>query len=124
MIENKVARICWNTNSWQYPSGPSGKSKNKKAYELEVGYGHEEWLLDTSKLIDGYHYSYIQAIGQHREKYLNNAYNISLYSINSKTKDRWWLGEIKSVEVVDQKESKKYIENTKSEAGLKKCTSS
>lgn len=107
MIEDKVARVCWNTNYWQKPSGMDGKvnSSQSGAYEKNTGYGHEEWLLDSSKIIDGYHYSYIQAIGQHRDKYIGSEYNIALYSINSKTKDRWWLGEIKNVMVVDQKES-------------------
>ncbi len=118
MIENKIARICWNTNLWQKPSGMNGKVKSK-SYEAETGYGHEEWLFDKSKLIDGYHYSHIQAIGQHKNKYLGNKYNISLYSINSKTKERWWLGEIKDVEVVTDKESKKIYGEYKKRHWLK-----
>lgn len=106
-LEDKVARICWNTNNWQRPSGRSGKASNPKAYESQTGYGHEEWLLDISKLIDGYHYAYIQAIGQHREKYLGKAFNISFYAINSATKERWWLGEIKDVHVISARESRK-----------------
>ncbi len=91
MIEEKIARICWNTNLWQKPSGPIGKSRNKKAYEYITGYGHEEWLLDTEKIIDGYHYSYLQAIGAHRDKYIGEKFHISLYSINNDTKERWWI---------------------------------
>ncbi len=68
MNEKKLARICWNSNSWQKPSGKYGKSKNPDAYEMIVGYGHEEWLLDLEKIIDGFHYAYLQAIGAHREK--------------------------------------------------------
>jgi hypothetical protein len=107
MIEDKIARICWNTNYWQKPSGPKGKSTNKKAYEKLTGYGHEEWLLDTEKIINGYHYAYLQAIGAHRDKYIGKKFNISLYSINNITKERWWIGEIKNVEVITPKESKK-----------------
>jgi len=106
MIEDKIARICWNTNYWQKPSGPEGKSKNKKAYEKLTGYGHEEWLLDTEKTIDGYHCAYLQAIGAHRNKYIGQKFNISLYSINDATKERWWIGEIRNVMVTTPKESK------------------
>ena len=81
-------------------------NKNSGAYEAKTGFGHEEWLLDTNKLIDGFHYTYIQAIGQHKSKYIGETYNIFIYSINSKTKERFWLGEIKNVEVVDDNESK------------------
>ncbi len=101
----KIARICWNSNGWVTPSGRSGKSNNKDSYEFQNGYGHEEWLFDTTKLIDGYHYGYIQAIGKHRNKYLDQVFDVSLYSINSDTKQRWWLGEIKNLEVVSAEES-------------------
>ena len=105
MIENKIARICWNTEGWRKPSGPKGKSKNKKAYEYRVRFGHEEWLLDTTKLIDGWHYAYLQPIGLHRKKYVGHEFNISLYSINEETKERWWVGRILNVNVIYPEES-------------------
>jgi len=104
-IEIKIARICWNTDRWIKPSGPLGKSKNHDSYEFNYGFGHEEWLLDTTKLINGYHYGYLQAIGQHREKYIGHIYNISIYSINNKTKQRWWIGQINKVLTIDEAES-------------------
>ncbi|BCV27179.1 hypothetical protein [Shewanella algae] len=58
----KIARICWNSNGWITPSGRPGKSSNKDSYEYQNGYGHEEWLLDTTKIIDGYHYGYIKQL--------------------------------------------------------------
>ncbi len=107
MNEDRIARICWNTNGWRKPSGMAGKSKNKKAYEYRFGYGHEEWLLDTTKNYKGYHYAYLQPIGLHREKYKGQTFNISLYSINEETKRRWWLGSVQNVIVTTKKESKK-----------------
>ena len=41
---DKIARICWNTKDWKLPSGTEGKSREKYAYENNVGFGHEEWL--------------------------------------------------------------------------------
>ena len=107
MNDEKLARICWNTNNWQYPSGKAGKvaSGSSGAYETKTGYGHEEWLFDVSKLVNGFHYAYIQAIGQHREKYEGETFNISFYTINSAKKERWWLGEIHNVNVVSADES-------------------
>lgn len=107
MNDKKVARICWNSNNWQKPSGKLGKVKNKKSYETETGYGHEEWLLDVGKLVDGYHYAYIQAVGQHHAKYLGQTYDISFYAIDGATKLRWWLGEILNVQVIGGEESRK-----------------
>lgn len=108
--EQKIARICWNSEGWQRPSGADGKSNNPDAYESQNGFGHEEWLLDTSKLIDGYHYAFVQAIGSHRDKYLGDTYDVSFYSINSDTKQRWWLGKIRNVRVVGALESKRVFD--------------
>jgi len=105
MVDDKIARICWNAQGWRKPSGAQGKSKNKKAYEFRFGFGHEEWLLDTTKLIKGWHYAYLQPIGLYRDKYAGQKFNISLYSINDETKDRWWVGPILGVEVISPEES-------------------
>ncbi len=113
MNEKKISRICWNTNNWQKPSGKYGKSKNPKAYEMIVGYGHEEWLLDLEKIIDGYHYAFLQAIAAHRDKYDGKIFDISLYSINNDTKTRWWLGEIKNVQIISESESLKILKTYK-----------
>ncbi len=107
MAEGKIARICWNTEGWRKPSGRAGKSKNKKTYEYRVGYGHEEWLLDTTKLIGGWHYAYLQPIGLHRAKYIGMTFNISLYSINEETRGRWWIGRINDITVTTPEESRK-----------------
>lgn len=108
--DEKIARICWNSEGWQRPSGSDGKSSNPDAYESQNGYGHEEWLLDTSKLIDGYHYAYVQAIGSHRDTYLGDLYNISFYSIDGDTKQRWWLGTIRDVQIVGEHDAKRVYE--------------
>ncbi|MGP1716568.1 MAG: hypothetical protein ACTS9Y_05255 [Methylophilus sp.] len=104
-IEDKVARICWNTNAWRCPSGHEGKSKNKESYEATKGFGHEEWLLDITKPINGFHYGYIEPIGAYRNKYINKIFNIHLYSINAKTRERWWVGKINNVQVITVEES-------------------
>jgi len=106
--DERVARICWNSRGWTIPSGPEGKSRGKESYEYKTGYGHEEWLLDLSKTLDGYHYSYLQAIGQHRKTYLDlgKQFKVHLYSIDSKRRERWWIGSLKNLTVVDQAESR------------------
>ncbi len=109
MNDKKLARICWNSNNWQKPSGNYGKSKNPDAYEMKVGYGHEEWLLDLEKIIDGFHYAFLQAIGAHRDKYVGEIFDISLYSIDNNTKRRWWIGEIKNVHIISSEESIKVL---------------
>jgi hypothetical protein len=100
-IEKRIARLTWNNNGWVKPSGPNGKSKNKDTHEGKFGYGHEEWLFDTSKLIDGYHYGFLEPIRKQQQAYINNIYDIWLYTIDSISKKRFWIGEISNVEVID-----------------------
>jgi len=112
-IAHKVARICWNTRYWKCPSGADGKSKNEDSYEWNNHFGHEEWLFDVEKVYKGYHYAYIQAIATNRDAYLGQTFDLSLYSINSETKERFWLGTINNIEVVDEIESEKVYRHYK-----------
>lgn len=107
MNKNKIARICWNSEGWRKPSGNIGKSKGKDLYEHRFGYGHEEWLLDITKLIDGWRYAFLQPINSNRSTYIGEVFNISLYAINGVTKKRWWIGQILDVIVTTPEESKK-----------------
>lgn len=114
-IEKRISRLTWNTNGWIKPSGPEGKSKNKDTHEGQFGYGHEEWLLDVSKLIDGYHYGFLEPIRKQQQAYINKTYNVWLYSIDNISKKRYWVGEINKVEVIDNIEAESikdiYIQN-------------
>ena len=106
-VEDRIARLTFNKNGWTSPSGPEGKSKLKTSYETKSGYGHEEWLLDFSKIIDDYHYTFLQPINANYEKYIGLTYNIYLYTVNSSTKEKFWIGKINNAEIIDQEESKK-----------------
>jgi hypothetical protein len=105
--EKRVARLCWNDKGWIKPSGKKGKSVFSKSHEARFGYGHEEWLFDTGKLINGYHYGFLEPIRKQQHAYSNHIYNIWLYTIEGKTKDRYWVGEILNVEVIDAYESER-----------------
>lgn len=110
-LNKKVSRVCWNTNGWVKPSGSKGKSSNKDAFENDAGFGFEEWLFDTSKQIDGYCYGYLRSIAskKDRSKYFNEKLDISLYAIETDTSfnQRYWIGEIRQVEVIREQESKR-----------------
>lgn len=100
--EKRIARICWNSNGWVMPSGPYGKSGYADSHEAKHGYGHEEWLFDTSKLIDGYHYGFLEPIRKQQAAYTNNMYDVWLFSIDGESKKRYWIGEIENLEVIDK----------------------
>lgn len=102
--KNKLSKICWNTENWKFPSGSQGKSISTESYEAETGYGHEEWLLDKSKLVDGYHYAFLQPLNIKTDKHENEIYNISLFTINNLNK-QYFVGEIKNAECINTDES-------------------
>ena len=124
----KVARICWNAEGWRVPSGRDGKSKGKNSHEHKYGYGHEEWLLDETRIIDGYHYGFIQALNRKRDAdygrtiYSGHTFDIHLYSINSNTKERYWVGKISNAIVLDSLESKKIYKEYKSRGWIKEMS--
>jgi hypothetical protein len=101
---NKISRICWNTENWKFPSGSQGKSVFMEAYEADAGYGHEEWLFDKSRIIDGYHYAFLQPLNLKSDRHVNKIYNISLLTVNNLNK-RYYVGEISNVECITRKES-------------------
>ena len=100
--ELRFSKICWNYNGWCKPSGLVGKSPDKKSYERKNKFGHEEWLFDFDKLIDGYHYAALQPIGKFRDVYIGKTFDIHLYSVNSKEKQWYWVASIRNVEAVDR----------------------
>jgi len=118
----KIARICWNYYNWTKPSGKEGKSSNKKSYEFATKFGHEEWLFDFEKQINGYHYAFLQPINANREKYIGKTFDIHLYSINDDTKERWWLGKIKNAKIVSYEEENKIYNFYKKKGWIKEMS--
>lgn len=117
--KNKLSKICWNTENWKFPSGSQGKSVSTESYEADTGYGHEEWLLDKSKLVDGYHYAFLQPLNIKTDKHENEVYNISLFTINNLNK-QYFVGEIKNVECISTDESIRVFDLYKSKGWIEK----
>ncbi|MGY6352937.1 HNH endonuclease [Vibrio parahaemolyticus] len=80
-MEKKITRICWNSNDWIAPSGMKGKSKDKSSFEVNPGYGHEEWIFDLSKLLSGFKYSFLQGVNTTKKKHQGYKYRISLFTV-------------------------------------------
>lgn len=114
-IEKRIARLTWNDNGWVKPSGLEGKSNDKETHEGKYGYGHEEWLFDTSKIISGCHYGFLEPIRKEQQAYIGKKFNVWVYTIDKETKKRYWIGEIKEIEVIDNNEAERikeiYIDN-------------
>ena len=105
LVEKRVARLAWNDLGWVMPSGRYGKSEHEDTHEAKHGYGHEEWLFDISKIIDGFHYGFLEPIRKKQEAHTGKTYDVWLYSIHGETKKRYWVGEITNLVVIDNDEA-------------------
>ena len=101
----KVARICWNKYDWKRPSGTEGKSRGVDAFENLYGFGHEEWLLDDSKTIDGYHYAFLEPVNTKMLRHAGQTYDIHLFTFNP-LKKKEYVGVLRNVECLSEKQSK------------------
>lgn len=105
--QKRIARLAFNTNGWILPSGIYGKSTHPDSHEARHGYGHEEWLFDTGKLIDGYHYGFLEPIRKQQSAYVEKKYDVWLYTIDGISGRRYWIGEILNVEVLNSEHALK-----------------
>lgn len=103
--ERRISKICWNEENWVKPSGLKGKSDDPNSYESVKGYGHEEWLFDFEKLIDGYHYGLLQPAQHGRNNFLNKIFDVKLYSRNGEFNEIFWVGLVKDLEVISTEEA-------------------
>ena len=85
-MREKISKICWNDYGWTRPSGTNGKSASSEAYENMAGYGHEEWLLDKSKIVNGYHYGFLQPLYLKTDRHVGQTYKLWLYTITNRQK--------------------------------------
>jgi hypothetical protein len=115
----KISKICWNDFGWIRPSGSNGKSKNSNSHESR-GYGHEEWLLDKSKVINGFHYAFLQPFNLKSELHIGQPYKIWLYTITNKQK--FLIGYIIDAMRISQKESLEVYQAYKRNGWLKEMS--
>lgn len=120
MIE-KITKLCWNEFGWVKPSGSHGKSSVKKTHENSFGYGHEEWLLDKSKIINGYHYGFIQPLNLKTNLHIGKQYKLWMYSFTNKQK--FIIGYIDKCERIDEKESIEVYKKYKNKGWLNEMVS-
>lgn len=106
-IESKICRICWNTNGWVKPSGRVGKSNFRDSHEQKYGMGLEEWLLDLEKVLNGFHYSFLEPINKFYDTYVGQKFNMLFYTLDGTDKSKYWVGAIKNVNVIAEEEADK-----------------
>jgi len=108
------ARLSYNKNNWETPSGPYGKSRNRGVHECDYGFGFEEWLFSKKNILsdkDGkkYHFGYLEGINKNYKQGDENE-SLVLFTINNATHQRFIVGEIKSWQPINEIESTNLVQ--------------
>ncbi len=103
---HKIARIAYNSNEWQKPSGSARKLEAKNTYYSQYGFGHEEWLFRSEWLIDGWRYTFVQGVNKSRNKLIKGGqpFDLTLFTIQP-DKERRYVAEIHDVECLDDQQT-------------------
>lgn len=102
-MDTYFARLTWNRDNWRHPSGyiPRGE---QGTYVARQGYGHEEWLNRSEWVLDGWRYGFVEGAGR-SPRLVGTKVRLILFSINP-NKERVFVGEIRSVEVLTEGQAK------------------
>lgn len=76
-MNDKMCRICWNTNGWRKPSGAV---REGNSFAGRHGFGIEEWLFNYEWCIDGFKYGYLTPVSKYRSKYESEVFSATLYT--------------------------------------------
>lgn len=116
-VNKYYARICWNSNGWVFPSGEA-KEIEADTYVTKAGFGHEEWLFNFAWLIEGYHYAFLQPVGNSAKRVAGKTLDILLYAINA-NHDRVYVDEIKNCRVLSRQQAEAALKHYKMAGWLK-----
>ncbi|WP_124981239.1 hypothetical protein [Nonlabens xiamenensis] len=102
-IDERYARLTWNTNKWHQPIYHDWDKKHqnnpKKLHEEKYGYGHEEWLFNPRYQLNGYQYGFIQGINM-MKKTQDFIKELTLFTIEPKSKKRFLIAKADDVEII------------------------
>jgi len=102
-IDERYARLTWNTNNWHQPIyhkwDKNYQNDPKKLHEEKYGYGHEEWLFNPRYQLNGYQYGFIQGINM-MKKTQDFIKELTLFTIEPKSKKRFLIAKVDNVEII------------------------
>lgn len=114
-----IARITWNDNGWNKPSGSKEDHESEDNFTAQNGYGHEEWLFSRRFIFKGYEYGFIEGAANKRAEDHGNTVDVMLYTVS--TSLGWYfVGEIKGCEILTEEVAAEAVEFFKSSGAINK----
>ena len=100
------ARICWNKDRWEKPSGVAATAEGfvGKTFVSENRFGMEEWLFARAHIIDGWQYGFMQQSLRLKHPHRERVRDVALYTIDDH-RSRYYVGRIDGLELLDAAEA-------------------
>ena|GEM_PF-1176711 len=93
-----VTRLCWNSGGWLRPSGEACEIQ-AGGFVVDHGFGHEEWLFDVNRTLDGLHYGFLQGVNNSAAKLRGTNIDVLLFTIAGGGR-RFYVGRIRHAHVL------------------------
>ena len=84
----RLARIAYNSEGWQRPTGEAGDQESGDTYNAQNGFGHEDWLFRAEWVMDGWRYAFLQGFNNNREACIGQTLDVTLFTIQPDKKRR------------------------------------
>src|SRR5438034_6190667 len=101
--EKYVARICWNSANWVYPTGEASRI-GRVIYVTKAGFGFEEWLFNFQWVLDGWKYGFLQPVNKSLAKVQGTTIDIRLWTISPKA-EWFYVAHVPSCEVLMEEQA-------------------
>ena len=78
-----LAKMTFNENKWSHPSGPNRKLVSNnfvQFFEDTNGFGWEEWNFSPLRVMNNFHYGFLQAIHSNSDIRNKTFYNVILFT--------------------------------------------
>lgn len=103
-MKQYLARVCWNTSGWEFPSGDA-RNFERKSHVKRYGFGHEEWLFNLTWKIDGWHYSFLQPVNASFRNQKGKTLDLLLYTHPPRPIGRSYVARISECQILTIEES-------------------
>ena len=99
-LDQYVARLCWNSKGWVQPTGEAAASESG-TYAAQMRFGHEEWLFDAKRVIDGWRYGFLEPVHKSWRGLEGKTIDVRLYAL-SPDRRRYYVGHLPACEILSE----------------------
>ncbi|MBN2447973.1 MAG: hypothetical protein JXO22_14675 [Phycisphaerae bacterium] len=104
-----LSRICWNSENWIAPTGEA-RHLEGNSYVAQYGFGHEEWLLNFSWLINDEHYAHLVPVNKSYKRVAGQRIDLLLFTITP-DQSRMFVADLKDIEVLSEADAQKALDH-------------